>query len=259
MIPPRPSLFALLSASLAMAVCAAPPSGFQTHDRAETAPSAHAAKAHKHHHQQERKGQNTTASASHNKTPATAPKQEPLVRWWMFKPQEQTASAPGKRGVTQNPRSKPQPTATSKNRAVAQAPNAKAKATPAPAANKRAVVQKTKPAAAPVNPRTAWFESKKPQTVPAPTRQQRQQTMAKNSRKAPAPIAVQAQQPPPRRDHPDRERARSVAASQYPVAKKSMQDGYVTSPYTRAKINVKRVPHGAQVLDPSSEKVFINP
>lgn len=47
--------------------------------------------------------------------------------------------------------------------------------------------------------------------------------------------------------------------SAYPTAKKAREAGYVISPYTKAKIPVKNIPSGAQVLDPSSEKVFINP
>jgi hypothetical protein len=46
----------------------------------------------------------------------------------------------------------------------------------------------------------------------------------------------------------------------YPVAKKvPFKEGYVYSPYTKAKINVQRVPSGAKVLDPSSEHVFVRP
>jgi hypothetical protein len=69
---------------------------------------------------------------------------------------------------------------------------------------------------------------------------------------APAPA-------PPRHDTPARQAAREQGSSKYPTAKKAFREGYVISPYTGAKIPVGKVPHGARVLDPSSEKVFINP
>jgi hypothetical protein len=65
--------------------------------------------------------------------------------------------------------------------------------------------------------------------------------------------------PAPRHDTPARQAAREQGSSKYPTAKKAFREGYVISPYTGAKIPVGKVPHGAKVLDPSSEKVFINP
>jgi hypothetical protein len=252
MIPPRPSLFALLAASFAVTACATPPPDFHTYHLGEVPPAARTAKAHQHHPQQEHKGQNTTASPSHKKTPATVPPREPLARWWLFK--SEPAPAQGQRAVAKNSHPKPQPTAAPNKRAVTQTTKPKAASTP----SKHAITQnpKARPQPAPAPAKRAVFENKKPQATPPPARQP---AVAKTSRSSAPPIAAQSQQPPARRDHPERAQARSVAASQYPTGKKSSQDGYVVSPYTHAKINVKRVPHGAQVLDPSSEKVFINP
>lgn len=254
MKPPRPVLFAVLAVSFAVTACATPPPDFHTYRLGEVPPSAREAKAKKHHPQQQHKGQNTTASASRQKAPQTVPQKQPLVRWWMFKPESQPTPASNKRSVAQNTKARPTPAPN--KRAVTQISKTK----PAPAPTKAAVAQNTKarpqPTPALVTTKRAVFGNKQPQPAPTPSRQQ---PVAKNSRTSTPPIAAQNPQPPARRDHPERAQARSAAALKYPTAKKTMQDGYVTSPYTHAKINVKRVPHGAQVLDPSSEKVFINP
>ena len=74
--------------------------------------------------------------------------------------------------------------------------------------------------------------------------------------------ATPKSQPPApvtRHDTPARQAAREQGSSKYPTAKKAFREGYVISPYTGAKIPVGKVPHGARVLDPSCEKVFINP
>ena len=46
----------------------------------------------------------------------------------------------------------------------------------------------------------------------------------------------------------------------YPVGRSSGRRGFVTSPFPPYHlIDVRGVPHGAQVLDPSCNRVFINP
>ncbi len=55
-----------------------------------------------------------------------------------------------------------------------------------------------------------------------------------------------------------RRNPRPHAASPYPTAKRG-KGGYAISPYTGANINVRGIPPGAKVLDPSAHRVFINP
>ena len=43
------------------------------------------------------------------------------------------------------------------------------------------------------------------------------------------------------------------------VARPAADYGYVYSPYTGSLVNVRGIQHGAEVVDPSSGKVFINP
>ena len=46
----------------------------------------------------------------------------------------------------------------------------------------------------------------------------------------------------------------------YPVGRFTGRSGFVTSPYAPYhRIDVRGIPHGAQVVDPSCNKIFINP
>ena len=46
----------------------------------------------------------------------------------------------------------------------------------------------------------------------------------------------------------------------YPVGRFTGRDGFVTSPYyPYNRIDVRGIPHGAQVVDPSCDKIFVNP
>ena len=46
----------------------------------------------------------------------------------------------------------------------------------------------------------------------------------------------------------------------YPVARPTNRYGFVTSPYAPYNlIDVRGIPHGARVVDPSVDRVFINP
>lgn len=46
----------------------------------------------------------------------------------------------------------------------------------------------------------------------------------------------------------------------YPVARPTDRYGFVTSPYSPYNlIDVRGIPHGAQVVDPSVDRIFINP
>ena len=46
----------------------------------------------------------------------------------------------------------------------------------------------------------------------------------------------------------------------YPVGRLTNRDGFVTSPYyPYSRIDVRGIPRGAQVEDPSTRKIFINP
>lgn len=57
------------------------------------------------------------------------------------------------------------------------------------------------------------------------------------------------------REYDDRPRSRS-----YPVGRPTRSRGYVRSPYApNHVIDVRGIPSGARVLDPSNERVFINP
>ena len=48
--------------------------------------------------------------------------------------------------------------------------------------------------------------------------------------------------------------------SRYPVARPTNRSGFVTSPYPPYNlIDVRGIPRGAKVIDPSSDRVFINP
>ncbi len=46
----------------------------------------------------------------------------------------------------------------------------------------------------------------------------------------------------------------------YPVGRFTARGGFVTSPhYPYNRIDVRGIPHGAQVVDPSCDKIFVNP
>ena len=48
--------------------------------------------------------------------------------------------------------------------------------------------------------------------------------------------------------------------TRYPVGRSTGRSGFVTSPYyPYNRIDVRGIPRGAQVVDPSCDKVFINP
>lgn len=52
----------------------------------------------------------------------------------------------------------------------------------------------------------------------------------------------------------------SYRRSRYPVASPTRRYGFVTSPYPPYHlIDVRGIPRGAKVIDPSSDRVFINP
>ena len=58
-----------------------------------------------------------------------------------------------------------------------------------------------------------------------------------------------------RDDRDDREDYR-----RYPVGRFTARGGFVTSPYyPYNRIDVRGIPHGAQVVDPSCDKIFVNP
>ena len=49
-------------------------------------------------------------------------------------------------------------------------------------------------------------------------------------------------------------------ARRYPVGRFSGRSGFVTSPYAPYnRIDVRGIPHGAQTVDPSCDRIFINP
>ena len=46
----------------------------------------------------------------------------------------------------------------------------------------------------------------------------------------------------------------------YPVGRFTGRSGFVTSPYAPYnRIDVRGIPHGAQVVDPSCDRIFVNP
>jgi osmotically inducible lipoprotein OsmB len=60
------------------------------------------------------------------------------------------------------------------------------------------------------------------------------------------------------RDH--RGDDRSYREDRYPLGRFTNRDGFVTSPYhPYNRIDVRGIPRGAQVEDPSTGKIFINP
>jgi hypothetical protein len=62
------------------------------------------------------------------------------------------------------------------------------------------------------------------------------------------------------RDHDDDRDYRGDDRSRLPVARPSHHDGFVISPYyPHNRIDVRGIPSGAKVLDPSVNRVFINP
>ena len=75
----------------------------------------------------------------------------------------------------------------------------------------------------------------------------------------PQPIYVQPQPvyvaaPEPRyREYPERHH------HSIPMGRYSGRYGYVYSPYSGELVNVRGIPHGAEVRDPSSGRIFINP
>ena len=53
---------------------------------------------------------------------------------------------------------------------------------------------------------------------------------------------------------------RSYRDDRYPVGRLTNREGFVTSPYyPYSRIDVRDIPRGAQVQDPSTRKIFINP
>lgn len=53
---------------------------------------------------------------------------------------------------------------------------------------------------------------------------------------------------------------RSYREERYPVGRLTNREGFVTSPYhPYSRIDVRGIPRGAQVEDPSTGKIFINP
>jgi len=66
-----------------------------------------------------------------------------------------------------------------------------------------------------------------------------------------------------RRQYPGYEEDRAYGAGyevEYPVARRAGRPGYVISPYRPyATVDVRGIRHGARVVDPMSNRVFINP
>lgn len=61
-------------------------------------------------------------------------------------------------------------------------------------------------------------------------------------------------------DRRDYRRDNRYDRDDYPVARRTNRPGFVTSPYSPYnRIDVRGIPRGAQVQDPSTGKVFINP
>ncbi len=67
------------------------------------------------------------------------------------------------------------------------------------------------------------------------------------------PVYVPAPEPQYRR-YPERHYHHSI-----PVGRSSGRYGYVYSPYTGSLVSVRGIPQGAEVVDPGSGRVFINP
>ncbi len=62
------------------------------------------------------------------------------------------------------------------------------------------------------------------------------------------------------RDPDDRDEPRSLSRSHRPIATRTDRAGFVTSPFPPYNlIDTRGIPRGAQVLDPSVNRVFINP
>lgn len=65
------------------------------------------------------------------------------------------------------------------------------------------------------------------------------------------------------RHYDDRDRQdddRSYREDRYPLGRPTNREGFVTSPYhPYNRIDVRGIPRGAQVEDPSTRKIFINP
>ena len=58
----------------------------------------------------------------------------------------------------------------------------------------------------------------------------------------------------------DRRDDRSYREDRYPVGRLTGRSGFVTSPYyPYNRIDVRGIPHGAQTVDPSCDKIFVNP
>jgi hypothetical protein len=63
-----------------------------------------------------------------------------------------------------------------------------------------------------------------------------------------------------RDDRYDRDDDRDYREERYPMGRLTNRDGFVTSPYhPYNRIDVRDIPRGAQVQDPSTGKIFINP
>lgn len=66
-------------------------------------------------------------------------------------------------------------------------------------------------------------------------------------------------------DYDDRDRneyrsRRSTRSTRYPVGERTAQRGYVVSPYEPNNlVDVRGMPRGARVIDPSANRIFINP
>ena len=76
-------------------------------------------------------------------------------------------------------------------------------------------------------------------------------------------LVGKARQEERRRHYPGYEEDRAYGAGyavEYPVARRASQPGYVISPYKPyAVVDVRGIRHGARVVDPVSNRVFINP
>ena len=68
----------------------------------------------------------------------------------------------------------------------------------------------------------------------------------------PQPVYVAASEPR-YREYPERHH------HSIPMGRYSGRYGYVYSPYSGELVNVRGIPHGAEVRDPSSGRIFINP
>ena len=56
------------------------------------------------------------------------------------------------------------------------------------------------------------------------------------------------------------DRTRAYSGSRYPVGHRTSRYGLVRSPYSPGNlIDVSGIPHGAKVVDPSCDRIFINP